>query len=83
MPNTFLNVLNDTAVVFIRDLSDYNWEARDGEIVATAATESPAFSGWEAYSPFGEIRAFATREEAHAWRVTEVLYYIECTEGAN
>lgn len=71
----FLDALNDSAVTFVRDLTDYNWEVRDGQIVSTFATESLGFSGWEAISPTGEIKAFFTREEAHAWRVAEVLAY--------
>jgi hypothetical protein len=28
--------------------------------------------GWEAYSPFGEIKAFVTWEAANEWRISEI-----------
>jgi hypothetical protein len=56
----FVNVLNETYVTWVSELADYGWEGRSGE-------------GWEAVSWTGEIRAFITREDAQAWRVSECL----------
>ena len=57
---TYLNVLNDSAVTFIPDLSKYGWDY---------PMTGP---GWEVYSPSGEVRCFLTQAEAEAWRNSEV-----------
>lgn len=56
----FINLLNRTAVVFIPNLGAYGWHNFED------------VPGFEAYSPFGEIRAFRTYAEAHAWRVQTI-----------
>jgi hypothetical protein len=61
----FIDALGESAVTFILDLSAYGWDITG--------------SGWEAISPSGEIRAFATRDEAHAWRMAEVRDSLEWT----
>jgi hypothetical protein len=53
----FVNVMNETWVTFVRDLTLYGW-GRDG-------------SGWEACSPSGEICLFETEHDARVWRGEE------------
>ncbi len=53
-----LDALNDSSVVFVRDLSRY-WGGEPRE-------------GFEAISPTGEVRAFETYEAAQEWRMAEV-----------
>ena len=64
---TFIEILNDSAVTYVRDLAQYGWDV-------PASTP-----GWEAISPAGEIKHFATRAEAEAWRQAEVREAFELT----
>lgn len=58
----FVAALNLTAVTPVPDLSAYGW---------------PFYGpGWEAFSPEGEVRAFGSREAAHAWRLSSVRAYL-------
>jgi hypothetical protein len=56
----FLLILSTTYVVYVRDLGKRGWPRFAG------------VPGFEAASPFGEIRAFATYRTAHAWRIATV-----------
>lgn len=57
----FVDLLNETAVVYVPNLGARGWGDFDG------------IAGFEAYSPGGEIQAFATWREAHDWRIAEIL----------
>jgi hypothetical protein len=81
MSTSFLNALNESAVTYVADLAP-GWATPADDYLPIGWTEQPEGPGWEATSPQGEIRAFATREEAHAWRVSEVLAYVAYFEGA-
>lgn len=61
--SAFLAALNDSTVTYIRDMAAYGWE--DGG------------EGWEAISPYGEIRSFHSRDAANEWRMHEVREYAE------
>ena len=65
MSLAFVDALNLTAVTPVPDLAAYGWPI-----------EGP---GWEAYSPSGEVQAFATQREANAWRLDEVRAYLGMT----
>jgi hypothetical protein len=56
----FIDLLNQTYVVFVPDLTKYGWAGSWGT------------SGFEACSPTGEIRAFRDWKAANAWRLAEV-----------
>lgn len=58
---SYIDVLNDSAVTFIPDLSKYGWDY-----------EGITGPGWEVYSPMGEVKAFRTKGEAEAWRLAQV-----------
>jgi hypothetical protein len=60
----FINLLNETSVTYISDLSDYWWEDESG-----APRTGP---GFEAISRTGEIRAFDTYLQANDWRLAEL-----------
>ena len=64
---TFIEILNDSTVTYVRDLARYGWEV-------PASTP-----GWEACSPAGEFKHFATKAEAEAWRRAEVREAFELT----
>jgi len=53
----FVDVLNESSVVFVADLAKY-WDEFEGP-------------GWEAISPDGEIKAFETEHDAQVWRGAE------------
>lgn len=75
MNETFVNALSLSAVVYIRNLNDYGWFGLGPEY---DRSEGPA-SGYEAYSPRGEARAFATYQEANEWRLSEVRAYVNAS----
>ena len=56
---SFVDILNESAVTYVRDLAAYGWAG-------------PSGPGWEAISPTGEIRAFDDEVRAQAWRLDEV-----------
>lgn len=58
MPS-FIDILNESAVTYVRDLNALGYTSISGP-------------GWEAISPTGEIRVFGTRYEAEKWRMAEV-----------
>jgi len=60
----FVDALNDTAVTFVRELSGWGWSGVTG----------PGFE--VSLYRTGEIRAFSTYAEAHAWRVAECLAWV-------
>lgn len=55
---SFVDLLNETSVTFVRDVGEF-WRDLTGP-------------GFEATTPFGEIRAFASYAEAQAFRLAEV-----------
>ena len=57
---SYIDILNESSVVFITDLGRTGWNALAG------------MPGFEAISPTGEIRPFVTRRGAEAWRRAEV-----------
>ena len=61
--STYIDTLNESAVVYVRDLAAYGWDIVGG--------------GYEAYSPAGEIRAFTTYRAAQTWRLAEVRAFAE------
>lgn len=67
MPTTtapdYLTVLAECPVTYLRDLSLWGWDMTG--------------PGWEAISPFGEIRAFYDSIEAVTWRNIQVRSVVE------
>lgn len=53
----FIEILNESTVTYVRDLFPY-WEITG--------------PGFEAMSPFGEIKAFLTYHAANKWRMEQV-----------
>ena len=64
---TFLDLLSETSVTYIPDVTKYGWHYIPGSQI----------DGFEAQSPFGEIKCFNTFKEANAWRVAQILDYME------
>ena len=58
---SLVDILNESSVTFV-DLDLY-WNGGDAPVEGW---------GWEAISPTGECRPFATYAEAQAWRLLEV-----------
>ena len=57
----FIHLLNESPILFIKTpewLLEYD-------------SSIPEFA-FEVYSPLGEIKVFRTRQEANAWRVSEI-----------
>lgn len=63
MSASFINLLNETSVTFIPDVRKYRW-AVINQLVPTP--------GYEAISPFGEIKCFDTYADANKWRLAEI-----------
>jgi hypothetical protein len=80
MSTSFVDALNESAVTYVAELAP-GWADLEGKYLPIGWTKQPEGPGWEATSPNGEIRAFSTREEAHAWRVSEVRAYLAYVEG--
>lgn len=57
----FVDVLNESAVTYVRDVEALGWAWAGGQR-----------DGWEAISPSGEIRCYDTYAEAQRWRMAEV-----------
>jgi hypothetical protein len=61
---TFLSLLQETSITFIPDVAKYGWSVRD---------ESVPTPGFEAISPYGEIKCFDTYDDARTWRNAEIV----------
>ena len=61
MSASFVDVLNDSTVTYVN--LDAYWHPGEAPVEGW---------GYEAISPTGEVRPFATYAEAHAWRMAEV-----------
>ena len=55
----FIAALNESPITFVTGLS-LDWDGVEGD-------------GYEAYSIYGEVRAFATWADANAWRLGVIL----------
>lgn len=64
----FIHLLNDSPIVFIADVRQYGWPV---------INQDTPKSGYEVYSPGGEIKCFDTWHDAHKWRVSQINEILE------